>query len=155
MNYMKKIILVSLILSILFSCKKKTEEVIPPVATDPLQGEWYFRLVDADGANGNANHYGSRGAVLGQASRGNFIISTTTKILFQLTKVSDGKYSISINAYGGGQFLTYKTFTTGGYSYLPFSNNGFNVTNDELYTFEKIAGTTDSYLISRPSKSRF
>ncbi len=144
-----KIILAMLMLCTLLSCKKDNDS--PSVTTDPVEGEWYFRLSDANGVNGNANHFGTRAPISGQLGRGNFTISPSFKTLYQVTKVADGKYSISSNAYTGGQFLTYQTFVTEGYAYLPFSNNGYNTTDNELFTFEKITGTTDTYLIKSVS----
>ncbi len=154
---MKKIILTTLSISILFACKKKTEEVIIPPAVDPITGEWYMHLVDADAlAPVGTGTYAYRAAGINAAGRSNisFTTNASLKILYKFTKEAENKYSISISNYPG-QYLSYQTNNIVPYELrMFFSLNA--ISDNNLYTFEKVAGTTDTYLIksvSNPTKA--
>jgi hypothetical protein len=152
---MKKTLMFTMIaVSTLLSCKKNTEEVIPPtpVVTDPIAGEWYMHLVDADAISTPGNHYYAyRAAGANAANRSNISFTTVfgDKSLYKFTKEAEGKYSISMTGYPN-QFLLYQTNNIAPYeSRMFFSVN--QITNDNLYTFERLTGATDTYLIKSVS----
>ncbi len=147
-----KLILTTLTLCILLSCKKKTEDVIIPTApTDTIAGNWYLHLIDAEGNYGGGSHYAYRAGGINAANRGNisFTTTTTSRSLYSFTKVSDGKYTISSPDYPG-QYLAYQTNDV-----LPYETRMFftvnTITDMYLFTFEKVAGTTDTYIIKSVS----
>jgi hypothetical protein len=151
-NIMKtKLILTTLALCILFSCKKKTEDVTPPAPVDSIAGEWYLHLIEAEGNYGGGSHYAFRTGGINTGNQGNiaFTTNTASKSLFKFTKEAEGKYSISSVNYPGSQ-LAYQENNILPYSTrLMFSVNP--ISDIYLYTFEKAAGTTDTYIIKSVS----
>jgi hypothetical protein len=147
-----KIILSTLILVVLLSCKKKNEEIIVTPPVDPIAGEWYMHLVDADvQAPAGSSYYAYKAGGANALTRANISFTTTNsdKSLYKFTKVTEGKYSISMTAYPN-QYLAYQTNNT-----IPYESRMFfavnTVTDDYLYTFDKVAGTTDTYIIKSVS----
>jgi hypothetical protein len=149
-----KLIITTLTFCILLSCKKKTEDVIiPSPPADPIAGNWYMHLIDAEGNYGGGSHYAYRAGGVNASNRGNISFTTNlaSKSLYSFTKVSEGKYSISAPAYAG-QYLAYVTNNTVPYeTRMFFSLNPFNGSDDFLFTFEKVSGTTDTYIIKSVS----
>ncbi len=106
----QKIIIATLIIYILFSCKKNNEDVAPSIPIDPIAGEWYMHLIEAEGNYGGGSHYAYRAGGVNASNRGNisFTTNVASKSLYSFTKVSEGKYSISAPTYAG-QYLAYIT----------------------------------------------
>ncbi len=149
---MKKLILASMLISILFACKKKKEDVAPAAVVDPIAGEWYLHLVDADVlAPAGSSTFAYRAGGINAANRSNisFTTNATLKILYKFTKEGENKYSISISNYPG-QYLSYQTNNIMPYeTRMFFSLNA--ISDNNSYNFEKVAGTSDTYLIKSVS----
>jgi hypothetical protein len=132
-----KIVLTTLALSIFFSCKKKNEDVTPPVPVDPVVGEWYLQLSDADNiAPAGSKYYAFRAPILGNVATGNIGVSTSQKSLYQITKISEGKYTVTSNAYPN-QYLSYFSSAATPLSYVKF-NNPSTITDNELFKINKV-----------------
>jgi hypothetical protein len=151
-NMKAKLILSTTILFLLFSCKKKSEDMPAQATVDPIEGEWYMHLIDADVlAPAGSNYYAYRAGGANAANRSNISFTNTAaaKSLYKFTKQTDGKYSISMTAYPG-LYLSYQTNNISPYeSRMFFALN--QITDDYLYSFEKVTGATDTYLIKSVS----
>ncbi len=135
------LMLAAFCLCILFACKKKTEEIIPTPEVDPLVGDWYLTLPES--ANLGNVFYAFRENIVGNITQGNLGLTSTAtaKILFKITQVIEGKYSIGIANGFAGQKLIFQT--PGNFNYLLFGPST-GATNEQ-FTFTKNAD--NSYLI--------
>ncbi len=142
---MKKTILTALVICALFSCKKK--EAAVTTTTDPLESSWYLRLAETE--NTGYTYYAYREVVTGNANLGNlgFTTNASEKILYKITKASEGKYRIGITNGFAGQTLIYQL--PGVPNYLPFVQS--TGADTELFTITKNA-TGDTYFIKPVTK---
>lgn len=123
---MKKILFITIAGLILLSCKKsKVSEV-----TDPLEGEWYFRLENTGGFYA----YNDRGAAQFNMS--------TAKSPFKITKATEGKYYISLKQHAG-RVMDYSQVNS--YTYLELLPQSGN--ESQMFNFEKVQFLTDVYYI--------
>jgi hypothetical protein len=148
-----KIVLTTLALCILFSCKKKSEDVTPAIAVDPVVGEWYLQLSDADNiAPAGSKYYAFRAPILGNVATGNIGVSTSQKSLYQITKVSEGKYTVTSKAYPN-QYLSYFLSAATPLSYVRFSSPS-TLTDNELFKIVKDTNTNTYYFIAVANTDR-
>ncbi len=129
---MKKTLVIIITVLLFVSCKKNKTDVI----TDPLEGEWYFRLQNTSGFYA----YNDRGAA--QFNVG------IVKAPFTITKAAEGKYTISLKDYPA-RVMDYKQVNS--YPYLELLPQNGN--ESQLFSFEKVPDSTGVYYIRSVSYS--
>jgi hypothetical protein len=133
---MKHFIIILIASTLLFSCKKKNEEV---TTVNPLVGNWYIK----------ANQL-STPTYVTTSSTNNIVFdvngSATSKTLVNIEAAGEGKYYISI-AGVAGKTLDYNQINNWTYlELLPRTN-----VPSQQFTFEKVSNSTDVYYIKSAS----